>query len=237
MRTKPDYKTFYNNFFKRHLKEGKEIAGDPESGLEFIYSLNIAKDSDILDIGTFTGFLPAKLYQNGYLNVKGVDIAEEAISYGQKKYPFLRDNLISFNGEKLPFPDNYFDIVLMFDVIEHIPNIDTFLKQEVGRILKKGGRLIFQTPNKITNIIWTICSHKKLSQDGHCSLQTLSSLKKLLSSSSFTDIKIEKNNLRTQYDKEKINKKIGSVFLFLIPLFKILPLSVSPNFWGVAKKN
>ena len=237
METKFNYKNFYNNYFRQHLQEGKETAGEPENSFEYITSLNINKDATILDIGTFAGFLPARLYQNGYLNVKGIDIAEEAILYGQKKYPFLKDNLISFAGQKLPFPDNCFDVILMFDVIEHIPNIKTFLEEEVGRVLKKDGLLIFQTPNKITNIVWTLCSQKKLSTDEHCSLQTLPSLKKLLRDSSFTDIKIEKNNLRTELNKEKITKKIGSFFLILLPIFNLLPLSMFPNFWGTAKKS
>jgi len=242
MKTKIDKKYFYNNFFKEQLSINKEEAGDPENSLKYIESLNISRDAIILDIGTHIGSLPAKLYQAAYLNVRGLDISEEAIKYGQTKYPFLKENLFSFDGEKLPFSDKIFDVVLMFDVLEHIPDINNFLS-EINRVLKPNGLLVFLTPNKITNIIWTLFSTKSFKktksfiQNDHCSLQTLLSLKKLLKNSSFTDVKIEKNYLRNEYDKNKINKKLGAGFLFLLPLFKILPLALFPNFWGVAKKS
>jgi len=235
-------KYFYNNFFVNQIKDGHEEAGDPENSLKYIKTLNIDKNSKILDIGTHIGTLTAKLYQYGYLNVTGIDISEEAVNYGKNKYPFLKEKLIIFNGDKLPFPDKTFDAVSMFDVIEHIPDISTFLKKEVFRVLKNNGVLIFQTPNKFTNILWTFFSTKSFRKtrnfiiNDHCSLQTLTSLKKLLLNSGFNNINIEKNYLRNECDKSKITKKIGSFFLFLLPLFKILPLFLFPNFWGTVKK-
>lgn len=44
-------------------------------------------------------------------------------------------------------PDNYFDFVLCFQVIEHIKDSD-FLLKEIKRVLKDNGKLIISTPNK-----------------------------------------------------------------------------------------
>jgi len=46
----------------------------------------------------------------------------------------------------LPFPDNTFDIVLAFHVLEHIQNLLP-LVQEIHRILKAGGTLAVRVPH------------------------------------------------------------------------------------------
>jgi ubiquinone/menaquinone biosynthesis C-methylase UbiE len=48
---------------------------------------------------------------------------------------------------KLPFPDNTFDLVTANMVFEHLNHPQEQLK-EICRVLSKGGRLIFHTPNK-----------------------------------------------------------------------------------------
>lgn len=44
-------------------------------------------------------------------------------------------------------PSNIFDYVIAFQVIEHIPD-DNFFVKEISRVLKKGGCLLLTTPNK-----------------------------------------------------------------------------------------
>lgn len=48
-------------------------------------------------------------------------------------------------SQALPFPDESFDTVLSSDVIEHLPE-PTLAFQEMGRVLKPGGKLILNTP-------------------------------------------------------------------------------------------
>ena len=56
--------------------------------------------------------------------------------------PFALDReLIKAPAEKLPFPDDSFDLVIMNSVTEHIPDISAAFK-EVGRTLKNGGKFI-----------------------------------------------------------------------------------------------
>uniref|UniRef100_UPI004056B0CA class I SAM-dependent methyltransferase n=1 Tax=Alistipes sp. TaxID=1872444 RepID=UPI004056B0CA len=47
----------------------------------------------------------------------------------------------------LPFPDEEFDTVISFQVIEHIKQDQAFVK-EVARVLKPGGSFIVSTPNR-----------------------------------------------------------------------------------------
>jgi len=51
------------------------------------------------------------------------------------------------NVYKLAFEDNYFDVVIMNEVIEHIEKPLLILK-EIYRVLKNGGNLVITTPNK-----------------------------------------------------------------------------------------
>lgn len=68
---------------------------------------------------------------------------------------------ISFNNNRqftqcqLPWlshiPDNSFDTILCFQVIEHIKN-DHLLLKEIKRVLKPGGSLFLTTPNQLTSL-------------------------------------------------------------------------------------
>lgn len=50
-------------------------------------------------------------------------------------------------GERLPFPDCSFDLILSHEVLEHVQD-DRLALQEMARVLKKGGRLLLFVPNR-----------------------------------------------------------------------------------------
>ncbi len=58
------------------------------------------------------------------------------------------------NGRRLPYQSNQFDLVFSMDVIEHIEDDLSFIKEHL-RVCKPGGEIIIGTPNKgrITNIL------------------------------------------------------------------------------------
>lgn len=222
----------------------KEIAllnkehGNIESSLQYFLSLQIGKDAQILDIGCRYGSLIYNLYQLGYHRVYGLDIDEKSLQIGKKAFPEIADRIAYYNGEKIPFAGETFDVVLMFDVIEHIPKIKRFLQAETHRILKKDGLLIFQTPNKFINIPWEVISQRSLTgwRRYHCSLQTLHSLRNILVESGYSHISIEKHTVLTEHNQKKVVKNLGSWGIVLLKILAGMPLVFYPNFWGRAKK-
>jgi SAM-dependent methyltransferase len=49
-------------------------------------------------------------------------------------------------GDRIPFPDEYFNSAFSNSVLEHIPDLDPVLA-ELGRVLKKGSTFVFCVPN------------------------------------------------------------------------------------------
>ena len=54
---------------------------------------------------------------------------------------------INAAGEKLPFPDQCFDMILSHEVLEHVQD-DRAALGEMARVLRPGGRLILFVPNR-----------------------------------------------------------------------------------------
>ncbi len=96
----------------------------------------------LLDVGTGFGFFLAGMKDQGW-EVEGVEISKKAISYAREVL-----NLTVYPGplEKVAFPENGFDAVTAFYLIEHLPDPMAFLR-ECHRILKPGGLLLLRYPH------------------------------------------------------------------------------------------
>lgn len=107
---------------------------------------SIKKDGfKILDIGCGGGILTESLnYYYPKARIFGCDVSSKAISYA-KKYGRGKVNYSVLKGKKLPYRDNFFDVAICLDVMEHIPDVEFFLN-EVRRVLKKGGRFFLLVP-------------------------------------------------------------------------------------------
>jgi len=88
-------------------------------------------------------------------SIVGVDIAGDAIEYANSHYK--ADNLAyqrisRADQAPLPFKDAEFDVVLSFQVIEHISDVAPYLS-EIRRVLKPGGVFICATPDRSTRLL------------------------------------------------------------------------------------
>lgn len=101
----------------------------------------------VLDLGCGSGY-GAGIIAEYAKEVHAVDVSAEAIDFARKKYNKKNINFSTINpGGKLPFPDGDFDVVLSFQVIEHVEEDANYLA-EAERVLKKDGILIVITPDR-----------------------------------------------------------------------------------------
>jgi len=85
----------------------------------------------------------------------GFDVAEDAIAYARERYQSA--NLHYHHsplGSPLPFVDESFDVILSFQVIEHIKDDEAYLL-EAQRLLRKGGTFIVITPDRKNRLLPT----------------------------------------------------------------------------------
>lgn len=95
----------------------------------------------VLEIGSGEGY-GIKILAPGAAEYHAVDKHATPIPPDVKNVVFSQMNVPPLDC----YGDNYFDVVVTFQVIEHIKN-DSFFVSEIYRILKPGGKLILTTPN------------------------------------------------------------------------------------------
>ena len=121
----------------------------------------------VLDIGGFNGWFEKYIIERNSSEVIGIDINENLLEQA-KKYA-EKAKFVKASALDLPFLDEYFDLVVMFDVIEHLPkNSEVLALTEARRVLKKNGTLILSTPNKqfLSNLLdpaWILLGHRHYS--------------------------------------------------------------------------
>lgn len=111
----------------------------------FYKSKKDIKKFKILDIGGNTGVISKMLQDKGF-NVTVADISKEALKTCKKKK--LKTLNFDFN-DIFPIKDKSFDLIIAGEVIEHILDVELFLK-ETNRILKEDGYVVISTPNLAT---------------------------------------------------------------------------------------
>ncbi len=223
----------YDDGWRKELKVGKEERGNLQTNLEFLAQADVLKAGDkILEIGCGIGTVVFKLSEQGY-EAAGIDISGEAIAYGLKKYGDIHLQVQA--AETLPYDDDSFDIVLSFDLFEHVAATDRHLS-EVGRVLRPGGYYLFQTPNKFSNVIYETLWTKSLQwRRYHPSLHSPGQLRRRLTKHGF-ESRFVKMNPVNEFTLKKL-KKLGPLgYVFKKVNFRKLPLVLQTNLYVIAHK-
>ena len=134
---------------------------NPEASLETQAILNCCellvanykptKEKRIADVGCGAGFVINPLTAQQKVAID--------ISYNQLSRVHDAALKIRANVEDLPIEDEWFDIVICTDIFEHVQN-EHLLVQEVSRILKPGGMLLFACPWKQDLSVYDLPEYK-----------------------------------------------------------------------------
>lgn len=146
------------------------------------------KNGKILDLGCGTGDTLVLLKKLGW-DVYGMDIDRNAISIGKKRG--LNNLKLGTYRDLDKYPDNYFDAIRLYHVIEHLDDPSLCLNL-IKTKLKKGGELIMGTPNieslvsKVFRSYWY-----NLDSPRHLFLFAPNTIKKLIEKNDLSVGKIE----------------------------------------------
>lgn len=155
----------------------------------------------LLDIGCGNGALMRRAQAHGFV-AAGVEISASLASLVKDQ---LRCKVYQQFLTELDLPESSFDVVTMYDLIEHAENPRQDLKH-VLRILKSGGIFFALTPNdqallrRISRVLFAASFHsfsdpmRRLYYPDHLSYFTARSLSLLLKSTGFELISLESVN-------------------------------------------
>jgi 2-polyprenyl-3-methyl-5-hydroxy-6-metoxy-1,4-benzoquinol methylase len=102
----------------------------------------VGKTGRLLDMGCGDGSFLATAKLRGW-EVSGIEVTEVAARRAQAK---VGEERIFQTLEAAQYPNSYFDVVTLWDVIEHLPDPVGALRQLV-RLLCPGGQVVISTPN------------------------------------------------------------------------------------------
>lgn len=124
--------------------EGQHLA-------KYKFALKFCKGKRILEIGCGSGYGSEYLAENGVAKITAFDIDPAAISFAIKNSS--RENIKFAEGDaETLILGEYYDVVLSFEVIEHLKQPEKLI--ELGKKgIKKGGVFILSTPNKTYSIL------------------------------------------------------------------------------------
>jgi 2-polyprenyl-3-methyl-5-hydroxy-6-metoxy-1,4-benzoquinol methylase len=95
-----------------------------------------------LDIGCATGLLLNYMKRKGWI-AQGVEICSASAGYAIENFGV---DVYIGTLEDASFPDQYFDVVHLSHLIEHVPDPKKLLL-EIRRVLRTGGHMVVTTPN------------------------------------------------------------------------------------------
>lgn len=141
-----DYTRYYRHWHDGSDAHFKQMADGFARKLSAL--LPPERNIRILEIGCATGFALGALQKLGYTAIKGIDSDRGQIAEAQRRSLPAEWIPVTDTSEYLRNHRDSFDVVLCFDVLEHVPMKDqiAFLSG-VQQSLSPGGRIIVQVPN------------------------------------------------------------------------------------------
>ena len=118
-----------------------------EHWARYLFAARYAAGKRVLDVACGSGYGSALLTKDA-ARVAGVDISREAVEYASRHYGSAKILFAQADCYSLPFVSAQFDLVVAFEIIEHLTDAASFL-QEARRVLAPAGLLLISTPNRL----------------------------------------------------------------------------------------
>lgn len=157
------YKNYAENLYQEIRREtyGEDIGQNSwltaHEYKDYFSLLNLSPGKKVLEIATGSGGPAVFMVKEKGCQVIGLDINENGVNNAKKladendmsdKMKFLQGDA----SEPLSFPDEFFDVIISIDSINHLKDRDKVLK-EFQRVLKIGGQLLYTDPIIVTGIL------------------------------------------------------------------------------------
>ncbi|TSC72663.1 MAG: putative glycosyltransferase [Parcubacteria group bacterium Gr01-1014_38] len=126
--------------------------GDPilvEHLLRYMFSCAFARGKRVLDVACGSGYGSQMLADAGARAVYSIDRDEKTIAYARERHGAENIRFLAADALDLPLADRSVDLVVSFETIEHLKDVQRFLR-EIKRVLDQEGMLLLSTPNRET---------------------------------------------------------------------------------------
>ena len=100
---------------------------------------SLPAETKVLDIGPGSGLMGRALKSKGFSELYAVEIDEAAREHVNPIYKQVTETITPYQGEQ-------FDLVLLMDVLEHMVDPESFLR-EVSQMVAPGGHILISLPN------------------------------------------------------------------------------------------
>lgn len=118
-----------------------------EHVVRYAFAARSADGARVLDAGCGAGYGTAMLAATANWAV-GVDAAAEAVAYAREHYQRANAAFVRADCTALPFASASFDLVVAFELIEHVAEWERALG-ELRRVLAPEGLCLLSTPNRL----------------------------------------------------------------------------------------
>lgn len=129
------------------------------------------KNKKVLDIGCGFGWFELDVIKKNVKEIDGIEISELDLKPAKENIKDKRAVFKVGGALELPFKNGYFNTVVAWEVIEHIPkNTEDVMFEEVYRVLKRGGVFYLSTPfdsfwSKYFDPAWWLIGHRHYSKE------------------------------------------------------------------------
>lgn len=137
--TSPFVERFVHGELSATLTEAEHLA-------RYGLAARLARGKVVLDAGCGSGVGTVQLAANGAREVIGVDIDRETIEVGRRTILHPNIQLVIGDVTDLQLPSDFFDLVVCFEVLEHVQHPDVVV-DELLRVLQPDGTLVISSPN------------------------------------------------------------------------------------------